>query len=188
MCTVPLRVCVCVCTVASASSKTAATVSRDASRCSKSPPANPSPASPQHEGRKFPTTWVVNSHAVSTQQLSLGSSNFQACFQARLLEQATRRPGKAGLIADSVASTRLRGDSPQARRRLDTLHIECSILRTKPQRPLAVKITNLVRTSPPALPNSSFPGPTGRALRRIGATSPLALPCEPARCPALWQP
>lgn len=170
--------CVRVCTVASALSKTAATVSSDASRCSKSPPANPSPASPQHEAEKFPMTWVVDSHAVSTQQHSLGFSNFQACL-LYLLKQATRRPGIAGLIADSVASTRLRDASPQTRRPLDPAPISNTAHYVPSHGALAVKITNLIRTSSPALPNSSFPGPTGRALRRIRATSPLALPCEP---------
>lgn len=98
-----------------------------------------------------------------------------------LLEQTSLWPAIAGHIADSVAPD-FAILNPKTSRRLDPVPHQTTAHYRKPRRPLAVKITNLIRTSPSALPNSSFPGPTGRALRRIGATSPLALPCEP--CPA----
>lgn len=57
-----------------------------------------------------------------------------------------------------VVSTQLRGTSPKASSSMRyCFHIDTAHYR-KPRRPLAAKITSLIRTSPSAMPNSSFAG------------------------------
>lgn len=134
---------------------------------------------------------VVDSHAVSTQQLSLGSSNFQACFQARLLEQATRGPGKAGLIADSVASTRFHDASPQARRRL---HPSPYPVQHATHQATASSVSEDHKSHPnkstcTAELKLSWSHWSGTSPDRGYFTARPALrACQPARRPALWQP
>lgn len=115
--------------------------------------------------------------ALSTQQHSSGSPNFQACLPARASDPSdgySRLHRRLSCWHPTSRCHPTDSSSTRSRSTSKTAHYVPS------HGALAVKITNLIRTSSTALPNSSFPGPTGRALRRIRATSPLALPCEPA--------
>lgn len=117
------------------------------------------------------------------QEISDDMGGRRSCCQhsaaLAMLFQPTPEPGHRWPHLH-LSSARFRDASPQTPR----LVLGHGALCRKPRRPLATKITNLIRTSPSALPNSSFPGPTGRGTSPDQGYFTAALPCQPSSSPA----